>query len=287
MNLRQTKQLLQSRHLAPHKRLGQNFLVDAHTPARIVALADLQPTDRVLEVGVGLGALTRPLAAAAAEVIGIEADSGIIRLHEEVQDLPENVRLVHADILKVDLAALCRDNERLKIVANLPYSISTPFLFRLIEQRQAVHSAVIMLQKELALRLWAQPGNKEYGAPTVLLAACADVEILLEVGPEKFHPRPQVDSLVLRLNFFPEPERLKVLADFDRALFSRIVRTAFSQRRKTLSNALLPLGLDKETLAEQLGKAGISPGARAETLSLADYVRLTQVLMATGTPPAP
>lgn len=280
MNLHQTKELLARHHLAPHKRLGQNFLVHSHTAQRIVDLAGLNPEDTVVEVGVGLGALTRPLSGVAARVIGVEADSGIIRLHEELQDLPENVRLVHADILKLNLAELCQDGARLKIVANLPYSISSPFLFHLIEHREHLHSAVIMLQKELGLRLSAQPGSKVYGAPTVLLAACADVEALLEVGPTEFHPQPQVDSLVLRLSFYPEPARLKPLGDFNRSLFNRIVRAAFAQRRKTLLNALRPLEADKKRLATQLKNAGIAPAARAETLTLADFIRLSQVMAA-------
>ena len=280
MNLHQTKELLARHHLAPHKRLGQNFLVHSHTAQRIVDLAGLNPEDTVVEVGVGLGALTRPLSGVAARVIGVEADSGIIRLHEELQDLPENVRLVHADILKLNLAELCQDGARLKIVANLPYSISRPFLFHLIEHREHLHSAVIMLQKELGLRLSAQPGSKVYGAPTVLLAACADVEALLEVGPTEFHPQPQVDSLVLRLSFYPEPARLKPLGDFNRSLFNRIVRAAFAQRRKALLNALRPLEADKKRLATQLKNAGIAPAARAETLTLADFIRLSQVMAA-------
>lgn len=280
MNLHQTKELLARHHLAPHKRLGQNFLVHSHTAQRIVDLAGLNPEDTVVEVGVGLGALTRPLSGVAARVIGVEADSGIIRLHEELQDLPENVRLVHADILKLNLAELCQDGARLKIVANLPYSISSPFLFHLIEHREHLHSAVIMLQKELGLRLSAQPGSKVYGAPTVLLAACADVEALLEVGPTEFHPQPQVDSLVLRLSFYPEPARLKPLGDFNRSLFNRIVRAAFAQRRKALLNALRPLEADKKRLATQLKNAGIAPTARAETLTLADFIRLSQVMAA-------
>ncbi|NLZ17842.1 MAG: ribosomal RNA small subunit methyltransferase A [Desulfobulbaceae bacterium] len=283
MNLRQTKQLLQSRRLAPHKRLGQNFLVHEHTARRIVAQATISPEDTVVEVGVGLGALTRPLAEVAAEVIGVEADSGIIRLHEELQDLPGNVRLVHGDILKINLAELYNPGARLKIVANLPYSISTPFLFHLMEHKEVLHSAVIMLQKELAQRLCAQPGCKAYGAPTVLLAACADVEELMEVGPEEFHPRPQVDSTVLRLIFYPEPARLKHLGSFNQPLFSRIVRSAFAQRRKTLLNALSPLEANKTLLAALLNRAGIAATARAETLTLADFIRLSQVMSAEAT----
>ena len=276
MDRRQTRQLLQERGLAPHKKLGQNFLVDRTIPRRIVDLAALQPEDRVLEVGVGLGALTRPLAAAVREVVGIEADSGIIRLHQESGDLPENVRLIHADVLDLQLADLCPSGERLKLVANLPYSISTPFLFRLLAQRDCLHSAVLMLQREVAQRLCAAPGSKEYGAPTVLLAACADVETLFRVDPECFHPRPRVDSQVIRISFFPKPARLVTLGHFDQSLFTRLVRAAFAQRRKTLANALLPLVGDRTLLADRLLQAGIAPAARAETLALADFVRLCQ-----------
>ena len=238
MTHEKTKKILKRQDLAPNKKLGQNFLVHERTPKRIVDLAGLHPEDRVVEVGVGLGALTRPLAAAAAKVIGLEADSGIIRLHREQQDLPANVELIHADVLKVDFASLIEPGERLKIVANLPYSISTPFLFRLIDHAHLMDFAVVMLQKEVARRLMASPGCKEYGAPTVLLAACAEIKPLLAVNPAEFHPRPKVDSLVVRISFHPQPERVQALGDFDRKLFSRVVHAAFGQRRKTLLNGL-------------------------------------------------
>jgi 16S rRNA (adenine1518-N6/adenine1519-N6)-dimethyltransferase len=275
-----TKKFLKRQGLAPHKKLGQNFLVHDRTPKRIVDLAGLCPEDRVIEVGVGLGALTRPLAATCAHVIGLEADSGIIRLHQEQQDLPANVELVHADILKVDLASLVAPGERLKIVANLPYSISSPFLFRLIDQAHLMDFAVVMLQKEVALRLMAQPGTKEYGAPTVLLAACAEVRPVLAVNPAEFHPRPKVDSLVIRIGFHPLPERVRTLGNFDRALLSRIVHAAFGQRRKTLLNGLASgdLAPDKPTLTRCIETAGLAPSVRAETLTLEDFVRLCHAL---------
>jgi 16S rRNA (adenine1518-N6/adenine1519-N6)-dimethyltransferase len=280
MTHEKTKKFLKRQGLAPHKKLGQNFLVHERTPKRIVDLAGLQPEDRVIEVGVGLGALTRPLAAAAAKVIGLEADSGIIRLHQEQRDLPANVELVHADVLKVDFASLIGPGERLKIVANLPYSISTPFLFRLIDHAHLMDFAVIMLQKEVARRLMAGPNSKEYGAPTVLLASCAEIRSLLAVNPAEFHPRPKVDSLVVRIGFYPQPERVRALGDFDRKLFSRIVHAAFGQRRKTLLNGLdgatrIP---DKKMLAEVIESAGIAPSTRAETLELEQFVHLTRVI---------
>jgi 16S rRNA (adenine1518-N6/adenine1519-N6)-dimethyltransferase len=281
-----TRKLLKRQDLAPNKKLGQNFLVHERTPKRIVDLAGLHPEDRVVEVGVGLGALTRPLAAAAAKVIGLEADSGIIRLHHQQQDLPANVELIHADVLKVDLASLIEPGERLKIVANLPYSISTPFLFRLIDHAHLMDFAVVMLQKEVARRLMASPGCKEYGAPTVLLAACAEIKPLLAVNPAEFHPRPKVDSLVVRIGFHPQPKRVQALGNFDRKLFSRVVHAAFGQRRKTLLNGLDSAGLvpDKKRLTQCIEAAGIAPSVRAETLTLEDFVRLSHALGPASSP---
>lgn len=282
-----TKQMLKHQGLAPHKKLGQNFLIHAHTPQRIVDLAGLHPDDQVVEVGVGLGALTQPLAAAARSVIGLEADSGIIRLHQEQQDLPANVRLLHADVLKVDLASLAEPGQRLKIVANLPYSISSPFLFRLIAHADLMEYAVVMLQKEVALRLMAGPGTKEYGAPTVLLASCAEVKRLMAVDRAEFHPQPKVDSLVIRISFHPLPERVRALGWFDRALLTKVVHAAFSQRRKTLLNGLASAGLplDKTELNRCLIAAGFSPQVRGETLTLEDFVGLSRVLAKAQNPP--
>ncbi|MGE4560500.1 MAG: 16S rRNA (adenine(1518)-N(6)/adenine(1519)-N(6))-dimethyltransferase RsmA [Desulfobulbus sp.] len=272
-----TKHLLKRQGLAPHKKLGQNFLIHERIPRRIVELAGLHPDDQVIEVGVGLGALTRPLAEATAKVIGLEADSGIIRLHQEQEDLPANVELIHADVLKVDFAALGEPGKRLKIVANLPYSISSPFLFRLIDHADLIDFAVVMLQKEVARRLVAEPGTKEYGAPTVLLAACAAVEPLLTVHPAEFHPQPKVDSLVIRITFHPRPDHVRELGTFNRPLFTRVVHAAFGQRRKTLLNGLAAGRLlpDKSQLAMAIETAGLSPSVRAETLTPQQFVSLT------------
>jgi len=281
MTHEKTRKILKRKGLAPNKKLGQNFLVHEHTPRRIVQLAGLGPEDQVVEVGVGLGALTRPLAAAVSKVIGLEMDSGIIRLHQEQQNLPANVQLVHADVLKVDFAELVEPGQRLKIVANLPYSISTPFLFRLIDHAPLMDFAVVMLQKEVALRLMAQPNTKDYGAPTVLLASCADVRLLLKVTPADFPPRPKVDSVVVRIGFHPQPERVRALGPFDCKFFSRVVHAAFGQRRKTLLNALDSGALvaDKKELARRIESAGIAPSTRAETLTLENFVQLSRAIM--------
>lgn len=279
MVYQKSKAVLRQEGLAASKKLGQNFLVHQYTAERIAELASLRKEDTVVEVGVGLGALTTPLAEAAGQVIGLEADSGIVRLHTERHDLPANVRLIHQDVLKADFCALAAEFGRLKIVANLPYSISSPFLFKLIEDSAGIDFAVVMLQKEFAERLLAQPKTKDYGAPTVLLAACATVERLMELRPEEFHPQPKVDSLLLRLVFQPVPERVRQLGDFDRTLLKRVVSAAFGQRRKTLSNSLAAAALlPKEDLLACFAEAGISPSARAEQLSLEDFVRLANLI---------
>ena len=273
--------LLKKQGLSASKKLGQNFLVHQHTAERIVDFAELSKEDTVLEVGVGLGALTGPLADAAGQVLGLEADSGIIRLHEEEGNLPENVRLIHQDVLKTDFNELVRlsGGNRLKIVANLPYSISSPFLFKLIEHHDLIDFVVVMLQKEVALRLLAEPGTKAYGVPTVMLETVATVKMLMHVGPEEFHPRPKVDSAVIRLSFHPLPERAAVLGVFDRKLLKTIINHTFGQRRKTLLNGLAATGLlSKDELRACITEAELLPTIRAEQLTLEEFVRLAQVI---------
>ena len=281
MDLKGTRQLLKNERLVPKKKLGQNFLIHKHTAQRIADLAEIDQNDVILEVGVGLGALTKPMARAAKLVIGIEADSGIVRMHQEQKDLPANVRLLHQDILQTDLEQLAGESGgRLKIVANLPYSISTPFLFRLFQHSIIIESAVIMLQKEVADRLLAQPGTKEYGVPTVLLSSCAAVKMLMLVKPEEFHPRPKVDSEVVRLTFFPVPGRIRNLDHVEPKKLQKVVNAAFSQRRKTLINALHGGGIseDKQQIAQAIESCGLSPSIRAERLSIEDFVQLTNTL---------
>jgi 16S rRNA (adenine1518-N6/adenine1519-N6)-dimethyltransferase len=282
-----TKASLEKHHLAPNKRFGQNFLVHERTAEAIVHAGRITSEDIIMEVGVGLGALTRPLAHAAKKVIGLEIDSGIIRFHEEEKDLPENVTLIHQDVLKADfntLSELCQGP--IKIMANRPYSISNPFLFKLIENKEKMAWATIMLQKEVADRLTAQPGSKQYGVPTVLLAACATVTKLMTLKPAEFHPRPKIDSVVVRIDFDLQADRIKALPAYDRLLLHRVVRGAFSQRRKTLLNTLsssklLPMAAEQEkAVIKQLTeaairKAGIAPTARAEDLTLENFVQLS------------
>jgi len=280
-----TRQSLQDENLAPKKQLGQNFLIHKATAAAVAGCGKIHSDDIIIEVGVGLGALTQPIAEQAEHVFGLEVDGGIVRFHKKKNDLPENVTLLHQDILKADFEELYRLSKGpLKIMANLPYSISNPFLFKLIEHQEKIAWATIMLQKEVADRLTAAPSTKQYGIPTVLLKSCATVKSLLTLNPAEFHPRPKIDSVVVRIEFC-DPEKVAGRV-YDKFLFQKIVRAAFSQRRKTLLNTLTAGGFfrtlsdgDKK-LAKQLTKdtiieADIAPGARAEVLELGQFIDLT------------
>lgn len=280
-----TRKSLKTHKLAPKKRFGQNFLVNRNTAEAIVHAANLSEHDTVVEVGVGLGALTLPLADKVKQVVGLEVDSGIVRFHEQEGDLPENVTLLHLDILKADFTKLAElAGNPLKILANLPYSISNPFIFKLIENLDFMADCTVMLQKEVAERLMAQPRTKEYGIPTVLLQSCSTITRLLTLKPAEFHPRPKVDSVVIRIDFAKGPHGQLQLPDFNRKTFTTIVRTTFNQRRKTILNTLsksvLGAGFDKaeckSKLAEIIANAGLTPDLRPETITVMQFVKLAQ-----------
>jgi 16S rRNA (adenine1518-N6/adenine1519-N6)-dimethyltransferase len=281
-----TRKSLREENLAPKKQLGQNFLVHKATAEAVASCGRIGADDIIIEVGVGLGALTQPIAEQAAQVIGLEIDSGIVRFHKEKNDLPDNVTLLHQDILKADFDELQQLSKgRLKIMANLPYSISNPFLFKLIEHQEKMDWATIMLQKEVADRLTASPGTKQYGIPTVMLKSCATVKSLLTLKPAEFHPRPKIDSVVVRIDF-SDTDQINS-REYDRLLFQKIVRAAFAQRRKTLLNTLTGGGffrqiaqgdkkLEKQLTKDTIIQGKIAPGARAETLDLDNFIDLTQ-----------
>ncbi len=284
----ETRKSLQEEKLAPKKQLGQNFLVHKATAEAVARCGRISPEDIIIEVGVGLGALTQPIAEQASQVIGLEVDSGLVRFHQEKKDLPENVILLHQDILKADFDELLRLSQGpLKIMANLPYSISNPFLFKLIEHQEKMAWATIMLQKEVADRLTAVPGPKQYGIPTVLLKSCATIKKLLTLKPAEFHPRPKIDSVVVRIEFGNRDQEKETQADYDRALFQKIVRAAFSQRRKTLLNTLTAAGffrhlgsgdkkVEKQLTKDAIIQGGIAPTNRAEVLDLEQFIDLTR-----------
>jgi 16S rRNA (adenine1518-N6/adenine1519-N6)-dimethyltransferase len=283
---RQTHETLKNNQLAPKKRFGQNFLVHKPTAEAIVRAGDIRDTDIILEVGVGLGALTVPLASMAQHVFGYEIDSGIIRFHEEEGDLPDNVTLVHQDILTADFKEIAKQcGGKLKIMANLPYSISNPFIFKLIDNAPLISTATIMLQKEVADRLMAKPNTKEYGVPTVLLASCATVQKLMTLKPGEFHPRPKIDSVVVRIDFSGFSQSMADHSQFDFALFRQLVRTTFNQRRKTILNTLSGANLfndsgkldkaqNKEMTLLTIEQANLQAKARPETLIFTDFIKL-------------
>jgi len=289
----ETRKSLREENLAPKKQLGQNFLVNRATAEAVARCGPITESDIIIEVGVGLGALTQPIANRASQVIGLEVDSGIVRFHQEKEDLPANVTLIHQDILKADFEELYKLSKGpLKIMANLPYSISNPFLFTLIANQEKMNWATIMLQKEVADRLTAEPGTKQYGIPTVLLKSCATVKSLLTLKPAEFHPRPKIDSVVVFIDFSATEAIGSRI--YDRLLFQKIVRAAFSQRRKTLLNTLTGGGFfkeiangdkkkEKELTRDCIKKSGLSPGTRAETLDLDAFIDLTQTFTQTIT----
>ncbi len=280
--MKSVKKILHSRNLAPTKKLGQNFLVNPNTTAHIVELAGFDENDVVVELGVGLGALTMPLAASVKKIFGLEVDKGIFQLHQEEGVLPENVTLLHQDLLKADFHELADETGgRLKIIANLPYSISNPLLFKLWENRDIMESATLMLQKEVGDRLTAQVGTKAYGVLTVLLGSCAKIKSLMHLGPEQFHPRPKVDSVIVQITFLSPSDMTPQIPAFHQATLTKVVKAAFGQRRKKLLNALSSspfLDTGKDKLRDILKEVEIPETERAEKLTVQDFVRLSNAI---------
>jgi 16S rRNA (adenine1518-N6/adenine1519-N6)-dimethyltransferase len=275
--------LLSAHELRPRKQLGQNFLAQPATARMIVERARIGPGDRVLEIGPGLGALTLPLAEAAGSVLAIEKDAGLVPVLRRALAAAghEQVEVREADILGCDLAAIARKaGGPLTVVGNLPYNISSQVVVQLIEARRDVARAVLMFQRELAARLVAAPGGRDYGRITAMLSYCASVQRLAVVGASAFYPAPKVDSEVVAVRF--EPDRPYPPHD-ERHLF-RVIAAAFGQRRKTLRNALASggLGLATDAAEEALRRADIDPRRRAETLTPEEFVRLERAVRSLG-----
>ena len=278
--LTKSKSMKREYGFRPKKSLGQHFLKDDGVVREIIDRARFDPTDRVLEIGPGLGVLTLLLAREVHHVIAVEKDSrltDILNRSLSAQKI-ENVLLINEDILKLDFSHIPSLNEgNLKVIGNLPYNISSPILEKLVENRHIVNRAVLMLQSELADRLVANPGTKAFGAMTVFIQYHAHVSPLLHVQKEAFHPRPKVDSMVLEMDFQrPFPERTG-----DDVKFRRVVKGAFAQRRKTLLNSLTNtlVSYSREEILSALEKCDIDPKRRAETLSIHDFLRLTSALI--------
>ncbi|MDQ7794412.1 MAG: 16S rRNA (adenine(1518)-N(6)/adenine(1519)-N(6))-dimethyltransferase RsmA [bacterium] len=268
------KDLLSRHGLAPLTRLGQHFLVDPGVLRKIVNALDPGPDDTILEIGPGLGTVTRALASRAGQIVAVEVDRGLLKAMAETLDGLANVRVVEGDALKLDLAALVEDSGAVKVVSNLPYYITTPLIFRLLEARPFPR-LVIMVQEEVARRLAAGPGEAAYGALTVAVAARYQVRVVTGVGRHAFYPVPGVDSSLLLM--LPRPPRDP---DPARWALEAVVRAAFGQRRKMLVGALAggELGLDRPGARRVLEAAGISGTRRGETLSLEEFEDLARAL---------
>jgi 16S rRNA (adenine1518-N6/adenine1519-N6)-dimethyltransferase len=277
------KILLQRLGLRPKKSLGQNFLVHPHQARRIVDALELGVDETVVEIGAGLGALTVHLAREARRVIALERDPALARfLREEIFPETPEVEVLCQDVLKFDFLGLSREMGRpLAVAGNLPYQITSPLLFKLLEERAALSRAVLMIQQEVGARLTAQPGTKDYGVLSVLLQYQVSIQRLFSLGPANFYPPPQVDSVVLRLTpaVTSPPAR-------DPELLARVVKAAFGQRRKTLNNTLTAradtFGLIPEQLRAILTALAIDPVRRGETLSLAEFVALSNKIAERG-----
>ncbi len=266
------KAVFKAKGLAPKKWLGQNLLVDLSYLDMIVDVANLREGDHIIEIGAGLGALTKELARLNVTVWAIEVDAGFFReLESNLASFP-NVKLIHQDVLRFDFRSLAADVGKLKVVANLPYSLSSRIIFTFQENHDIFDYAVVMLQKEVAERLVADPGTRDYGALTVLLAATAHSQALFNVPPEAFYPRPEVTSTMIRIEF-PDTPPHKIT---DHKFFTKLVKAGFSSRRKTLRNSLKSLvapDLNFDRIMEAAGIAGIDLGRRAETLSVEEFAR--------------
>ncbi len=272
--------LLAVHNIRPKKQLGQNFLSDPATAAMIVNRSGISREDIVLEIGAGLGALTIPVARVAQKVVAVDKDPKIIDIlrTEIIANNLSNVVLMDRNILKVDIKALAEDFGRgIVVMGNLPYNISSQILVQLIKSRKAVSRAVLMFQKEMAQRLTAQPGCKEYGRLTVMLQYCSHIKKVADVKASLFFPKPKVDSEVLELRF---KKVLEYKADDETFLF-RVVKAAFGNRRKTLKNSLYAseLNIDANLAKHVLESSDIDPVRRAETLNTEEFVKLSNNLL--------
>ena len=270
----QVREFLNRTGTRPKKRLGQNFLINPSILDKIVAASEITDTDLALEIGAGLGFLTSSLAASAKQVIAIEVDNALFReLQCKFSEIPE-VTLIHGDVLKVDLSALLQQFPRsnTKVIANLPYSITTPILWKLLNHHRRIGICLLMMQKEVAERIVAPPGGKTYGALTVGISYYAETEIVHVLPPNCFYPAPQVESAIVKLKIRDAP---KVLVA-DEALFFRIVRASFQARRKMLRNALLRnnVPITAEALDCIFDQLAIDPRRRGETLDISEFAAL-------------
>ena len=279
-NPQKTIEVLQKYNFSFQKKFGQNFLIDPHVLDKIIAAAEITKDDFVLEIGPGIGTLTQYLAEAAREVVAVEIDSTLIPILEDTLSAYDNVSVINEDVLKVDLRKLAEERnggKPIKVVANLPYYITTPIIMSLFESHEPLKSLTVMVQKEVALRMQAGPGTKDYGALSLAVQYYASPYLAANVPPNCFMPRPNVGSAVIRLTRFEEtPVQVK-----DEKLLFRLIRASFNQRRKTLQNGLVnsqELDFTKEQVAAAIATLGVSPSVRGEALTLEQFAALANAL---------
>ena len=259
------------------KSLGQNFLIDGNIVRKIVSESNITKDDYVLEIGPGMGTLTEELSLRAKKVVAVELDDSLIPILGETLDKYDNVEIVHGDILKIDIEKLIEEklnNGPVKVVANLPYYITTPIIARLIEDDLNLESITVMVQKEVAERMASGPGSKAYGSLSVFVNFYSNPEIIVKVPKTVFMPQPKIDSSVIRLTLKKE------LPELDRDKFFTVVKAAFGKRRKTILNSLSSFGfsIEKETIKDVLEQLEISPEERAENLSVEEFIKISKAL---------
>ena len=277
---RTVKALIRRDKIRLKKSLGQHFLCDENISKLIIAHAQLDKNDFVIEIGAGIGTLTQKLAEAAAKVIAVEIDKRLIPLLEENLRRYSNVEILNADFLKVDLRTVCKlagsQVKKLQIVGNLPYQVTSPILEKLIESRRLISSATLTVQQEVAEKIATKPGSSAGSALGVFVQAFADVRALLKISNHVFFPRPDVDSMLVRLDFLESPR-----FESDEELFFKVVRSVFNLRRKTIKRAIIQspfLRLPHKVAEEVLLKASIDSARRGETLTLEEFDGLTRVI---------
>ncbi|MBQ6976481.1 MAG: 16S rRNA (adenine(1518)-N(6)/adenine(1519)-N(6))-dimethyltransferase RsmA [Selenomonadaceae bacterium] len=269
-NISATRHILKTFNLRASKKLGQNFLINSDVVAGIIDAAEISAGDEVLEIGPGIGTLTQGLLEAGANVTAVELDKKLPAVLAQTLAGYENFKLVQGDILKVDIAELMPQN--FKVVANLPYYITTQILLTLMEKNLPITKIVTMVQREVAERMTAAPNSKTYGAMSVAVQFRANVRIAFDVPPESFLPRPEVTSSVVVCDI--HAPKFKV----DENFFTKVVRAAFGQRRKTLVNSLIGAGFQRDVVVNALDAAGIDSTRRAETLTLEEFAAISNFL---------
>ena len=279
-NPQNTIEILQKYNFNFQKKFRQNFLIDEHVLDKIIRAAEITKDDYVLEIGPGIGTMTQYLACAAREVTAVEIDRALIPILEDTLKEYDNVSIINEDILKVDIAALAKEKNGgrpIKVVANLPYYITTPIIMGLFESHVPLESITVMVQKEVADRMQVGPGTKDYGALSLAVQYYAEPYIVANVPPNCFMPRPAVGSAVIRLTRHQKPP-VEVM---DEKLMFRLIRASFNQRRKTLANGLKnsgELNLSKEVITAAIEKLGKGSSVRGEALDLEEFARLTNII---------